>query len=166
MCCRDLRALCTIMAEEVTINNDVSAAIITLLCHLPEKFQGPWWTVEEYCHMFRRGGLKNDGNIAMVRTAIQTDKSCTFSTNKFHWRCHLAWFWSAFLFHLPKTTMEATTKRGTVSLTSLNPFKRSSCGLRRSQLPLSILLVVQVCPRESCMTLRPCLSLPWTFATC
>ena len=48
------------MAEEVTIDDDVSAAIITLLCRLPEKFQGLCWTVEEYCDMLRRGGLKDD----------------------------------------------------------------------------------------------------------
>jgi hypothetical protein len=48
------------MSEKVTIDNDVSAAIITLLCHLPEKFQGFWWTVEEYCDMLMRSGLKDD----------------------------------------------------------------------------------------------------------
>jgi hypothetical protein len=37
--------------------NDVSLAIITLLCHLPEKFQGLWWTIDEYCDMLRRGLL-------------------------------------------------------------------------------------------------------------
>ena len=48
------------MSEKVTIDNDVSAAIITLLCHLPEKFQGFWWTVEEYCDMLTRSGLKDE----------------------------------------------------------------------------------------------------------
>jgi uncharacterized membrane protein YfbV (UPF0208 family) len=36
------------MAEEVSVDDDMSAAIITLLCHLPEKFQGLWWTADEY----------------------------------------------------------------------------------------------------------------------
>jgi len=54
------------MAEEVSVDDDMSAAIITLLCHLPEKFQGLWWTADEYCDMLRRGGLKDDVNVAMV----------------------------------------------------------------------------------------------------
>jgi hypothetical protein len=52
--------------EEVSVDNDVSAAIITLLCHISEKFQGMWWTADEYCDMLRRGGLKDDVNVAML----------------------------------------------------------------------------------------------------
>jgi hypothetical protein len=42
------------MAETASSNNGVTAAIGVLLCHLPEKFQGLWWTIDEYCHMLRR----------------------------------------------------------------------------------------------------------------
>jgi hypothetical protein len=56
------------MAEEVSVHNDVSAAIITLLCHLPEKFQGPWCTADEYCDMLRRGEWKDDMNVALLRS--------------------------------------------------------------------------------------------------
>jgi hypothetical protein len=74
------------MPRAPTIDNDVSAAVITLLCHLPEKFQGLWWKADEYCDMLRRGGLKDDVNVAMVQTAIRMDKNCTFSTNRFYSR--------------------------------------------------------------------------------
>jgi hypothetical protein len=36
--------------------------------------------------MLRRGGLKDDVNVAMVQTAIRMDKNCTFSTNRFYSR--------------------------------------------------------------------------------
>jgi hypothetical protein len=57
------------MAEAPSSDDDVSAAIVTLLCHLPEKFQGLWWTINEYCDMLRRGGLK-DGKIAQVCNTV------------------------------------------------------------------------------------------------
>jgi hypothetical protein len=46
------------MAEAASSNNDVSTAIVALLCHLPESFQGFWWTVDEFYDMLRMGGLK------------------------------------------------------------------------------------------------------------
>jgi hypothetical protein len=58
------------MVEEVTIDNDVSAAIIPLLCYLPEKFQGLWWTVEEYCDMLTRSGLKDEVVWALRRPLL------------------------------------------------------------------------------------------------
>ena len=48
------------MAEAPSTDNGISLAIVALLCHLPEKFQGFWWTVEEYCDMLTRSGLKDD----------------------------------------------------------------------------------------------------------
>jgi hypothetical protein len=53
MRCRDLCAFCTIMPQAPTIDNDVSAAINTILCHLTEKFQGLWWTADEYRDILR-----------------------------------------------------------------------------------------------------------------
>jgi hypothetical protein len=70
------------MAEAPSSDDGVSAAIVTLLRHLPEQFQGLWWTINEYCDMLRRGGLKDDLNVALVRAAIRTDASGIFSLNR------------------------------------------------------------------------------------
>jgi hypothetical protein len=70
------------MAEAASSDNDVSAAIVALLCHLPESFQGFWWTVDEYYDMLRTGGLKDYVSVAQVRAAIRTDKSCIFTSSR------------------------------------------------------------------------------------
>jgi hypothetical protein len=78
---RNLCTFCTIMAKEVSIDNYV---LVAFLCHLPEKFHGLWWTADEYCDMLRRrGGVKDDVNVAVVWTAIQRDQSYTFLRNRF-----------------------------------------------------------------------------------
>ena len=88
------------MAEAASIDNGISAAIVALLCHLPETFKGLWWTVDEYCDMLRIGGLEDLVSVAQVRAAIRTDKTCIFTRNGHpkktilpDWcSCHLPWF--------------------------------------------------------------------------
>ena len=72
------------MSEETSDNHGVAAAVVSLICHLPERFHGLWWTTHELCDFLKVGGLGTSIGVAQISSALRTHHDGMFQYNKYN----------------------------------------------------------------------------------